>query len=79
MNGQESTSPQRLFFDELQWATISTLAAMQQYLPETELDFFQLLVLHTRQDFYARPIYSGNHNDDVGLHRHCKRIQQDHI
>ena len=40
----------------------ATPAAMQQYLPETELNFFQLLVLHTRQGFYADPIYGGNRN-----------------
>ncbi len=40
----------------------STPAAMQQYETETELDFFQMLVLHTRQGFYADPIYGGNQN-----------------
>ncbi len=37
-------------------------AAMQQYETETDLDFFQMLVLHTRQGFYADPIYGGNKN-----------------
>ena len=32
---------------------------------ETELDFLPLLVLHTRQGFYADPIYGGN-RDHVG-------------
>ncbi|GAC1359521.1 MAG: gluconate 2-dehydrogenase subunit 3 family protein [Ktedonobacteraceae bacterium] len=40
-------------------------AAMQQYETETDLDFFQMLVLHTRQGFYADPIYGGN-KDRVG-------------
>lgn len=40
----------------------STPAAMQQYETETDLDFFQMLVLHTRQGFYADPIYGGNQN-----------------
>jgi gluconate 2-dehydrogenase gamma chain len=35
---------------------------MQQYETETDLDFFQMLVLHTRQGFYADPIYGGNQN-----------------
>lgn len=34
--------------------------AMQQTLTEIELDFFTLLVLHTRQGFYSDPIYGGN-------------------
>lgn len=40
----------------------STPAAMQQYETETDLDFFQMLVLHTRQGFYSDPIYGGNQN-----------------
>ncbi|HLZ80397.1 MAG TPA: gluconate 2-dehydrogenase subunit 3 family protein [Ktedonobacteraceae bacterium] len=40
----------------------STPAAMQQYETETDLEFFQMLVLHTRQGFYADPIYGGNQN-----------------
>jgi gluconate 2-dehydrogenase gamma chain len=43
-------------------AAPSTPAAMQQYETETDLDFFQMLVLHTRQGFYADPIYGGNQN-----------------
>jgi gluconate 2-dehydrogenase gamma chain len=35
---------------------------MQQYETETDLDFFSMLVLHTRQGFYADPIYGGNQN-----------------
>ena len=38
----------------------ATPAAMQQYETETDLGFFQMLVLHTRQGFYADPIYGGN-------------------
>lgn len=33
---------------------------MQQSISEGELSFFHLLVLHTRQGFYADPIYGGN-------------------
>ena len=34
--------------------------ALQQTLTETELEFFPLLVMHSRQGFYADPIYGGN-------------------
>src|SRR5215212_3117470 len=34
--------------------------ALQQIAAEIELDFFPLLVLHTRQGFLADPIYGGN-------------------
>ena len=39
--------------------------AMQQTNAEIDLDFFPLLALHTRQGFYADPIYGGN-KDQVG-------------
>jgi gluconate 2-dehydrogenase gamma chain len=39
--------------------------ALQQTSAEIELDFFPLLALHTRQGFYADPIYGGN-RDHVG-------------
>jgi gluconate 2-dehydrogenase gamma chain len=39
--------------------------AMQQTSAEIDLDFFPLLTLHTRQGFYADPIYGGN-KDRVG-------------
>ena len=39
--------------------------ALQQTFTETELEFFPLLVMHTRQGFYADPIYGGN-KDRVG-------------
>lgn len=39
--------------------------AMQQTSTEIELDFFPLLALHTRQGFYADPVYGGN-KDRVG-------------
>jgi gluconate 2-dehydrogenase gamma chain len=35
---------------------------LQQTSVEVELDFFPLLCLHTRQGFYADPIYGGNKN-----------------
>ena len=39
--------------------------AMQQTSAETDVPFFTLLGLHTRQGFYADPIYGGN-KDRVG-------------
>lgn len=39
--------------------------ALQQIAAEADLDFFPLLVLHTRQGFFADPIYGGN-RDRVG-------------
>jgi gluconate 2-dehydrogenase gamma chain len=39
--------------------------ALQQTLTETDLEFLPLLVMHTRQGFYADPIYGGN-KDRVG-------------
>ena len=39
--------------------------ALQQTSSEQNLDFFELLVTHTRQGFYADPIYGGN-RDRVG-------------
>jgi gluconate 2-dehydrogenase gamma chain len=38
---------------------------LQQTKAEMDLDFFPLLCLHTRQGFYADPIYGGN-RDRVG-------------
>ncbi len=35
-------------------------APLQQTKAEIDLDFFPLLCLHTRQGFYADPIYGGN-------------------
>jgi gluconate 2-dehydrogenase gamma chain len=39
--------------------------ALQQIAAEVDLDFFPLLVLHTRQGFLADPIYGGN-RDRIG-------------
>lgn len=39
--------------------------ALQQIAAEADLDFFPLLVLHTRQGFFADPIYGGN-RDRIG-------------
>jgi gluconate 2-dehydrogenase gamma chain len=36
--------------------------ALQQTSAEADLEFVPLLALHTRQGFYADPIYSGNRN-----------------
>ena len=43
----------------------SSEPALQQTSTEVELDFFPLLVAHTRQGFYGDPIYGGN-KDRVG-------------
>ena len=39
--------------------------ALQQTSTEVDLDFLPLLVVHTRQGFYADPIYGGN-RDRIG-------------
>jgi gluconate 2-dehydrogenase gamma chain len=36
-----------------------------QPIPDDELDFFPMLVLHARQGFYSDPVYGGNH-DHIG-------------
>lgn len=36
-----------------------------QPIPDDELDFFPMLVLHTRQGFYSDPVYGGN-QDHIG-------------
>jgi gluconate 2-dehydrogenase gamma chain len=41
--------------------TSSERAALQQTYAEVDLEFVPLLALHTRQGFYADPIYGGNH------------------
>jgi gluconate 2-dehydrogenase gamma chain len=45
------------------WSPVET--PLQQTSVEIDLDFFPLLALHTRQGFYADPIYGGN-RDRVG-------------
>ena len=44
---------------------VSAEPALQQTSTEVDLDFVPLLVTHTRQGFYADPIYGGN-KDRVG-------------
>ena len=39
---------------------VSSAPALQQTSTEVDLEFFPLLVAHTRQGFYADPIYGGN-------------------
>ena len=36
--------------------------ALQQTLTETGLEFWPLVIMHTRQGFYCDPIYGGNRN-----------------
>ena len=45
------------------WAPVEP--AMQQTSAEVDLAFLPLLALHTRQGFYADPVYGGN-RDRVG-------------
>ena len=39
---------------------VSAEPALQQTSTEVDLDFLPLLITHTRQGFYADPIYGGN-------------------
>ncbi len=39
---------------------VSAEPALQQTSTEVDLEFFPLLITHTRQGFYADPIYGGN-------------------
>jgi gluconate 2-dehydrogenase gamma chain len=41
-------------------STVAGGPALQQTATEVELDFFPLLIVHTRQGFLADPIYGGN-------------------
>lgn len=50
---------------ELSGSTRTHGPALQQTIAEMDLPFFSLLCLHTRQGFYADPIYGGN-RDRVG-------------
>jgi gluconate 2-dehydrogenase gamma chain len=50
---------------ETEEAVAASEPALQQMASEADLPFFPLLVLHTRQGFYADPIYGGN-RDQVG-------------
>jgi gluconate 2-dehydrogenase gamma chain len=61
---EEPTAPQEMEL-ATESATAASEPALQQMAAESDLDFFPLLVLHTRQGFYADLIYGGNH-DHVG-------------
>ena len=50
---------------ETEAALAAAEPALQQMASEADLAFFPLLVLHTRQGFYADPIYGGN-RDHLG-------------
>ena len=58
-------SEERLTDEKAREAFAPSARGMQQAQTEQGLDFFGLLVLHTRQGFYADPIYGGN-RDRVG-------------
>jgi gluconate 2-dehydrogenase gamma chain len=47
---------------ETEAAVAASEPALQQMAAESDLAFFPLLVLHTRQGFLADPIYGGNRN-----------------
>jgi gluconate 2-dehydrogenase gamma chain len=46
-------------------STVAGGPALQQTATEVDLDFFPLLIVHTRQGFLADPVYGGN-RDHVG-------------
>jgi gluconate 2-dehydrogenase gamma chain len=56
---------QRVAEDQVVAAFVPPEPALQQSMVEMGLDFVPLLALHTRQGFYADPIYGGN-RDRVG-------------
>ena len=55
-----SDQPTTLPVSDALGGPVSAEPALQQTLTEVDLDFFPLLVTHTRQGFYADPIYGGN-------------------
>ncbi len=56
----ERPAPPKEADTEAEAAVAAAEPALQQMAAEAELAFFPLLVLHTRQGFYADPIYGGN-------------------
>lgn len=52
--------PTTLAVNDALASPVSGEPALQQTLTEVDLSFFPLLVTHTRQGFYADPIYGGN-------------------
>ena len=63
--GAASTAPAYELIPTAPSAATGGEPALQQTSTETELDFVPLLAMHTRQGFYADPIYGGN-RDRVG-------------
>jgi gluconate 2-dehydrogenase gamma chain len=57
---QSSTSTAPAYALSVAADPAGAVPALQQTSTETELPFVPLLVLHTRQGFYADPIYGGN-------------------
>lgn len=55
-----SDEPTTLAVNDALAGPVSAQPALQQTLTEVDLDFFPLLATHTRQGFYADPIYGGN-------------------
>lgn len=55
-----SDEPTTMAVNDALAGPVSGEPALQQTLTEVDLSFFPLLVTHTRQGFYADPIYGGN-------------------
>jgi gluconate 2-dehydrogenase gamma chain len=55
-------APTTLAVNDALAGPVSPQPALQQTSTEVDLDFLPLLVTHTRQGFYADPIYGGNRN-----------------
>ena len=62
---EESAAPQQADSGDPSESTRTHGPALQQTIAEMDLPFFSLICMHTRQGFYADPIYGGN-RDGVG-------------
>ena len=60
LEGAGTGEPTTLAVTHALGSPVSAEPALQQTSTEIDLDFFPLLVAHTRQGFYADPIYGGN-------------------
>lgn len=57
-----TAAPTTLAVNDAPAGSVSPQPALQQTSTEVDLDFLPLLITHTRQGFYADPIYGGNRN-----------------
>ncbi|BAV48081.1 Uncharacterized protein MLTONO_3178 [Mesorhizobium loti] len=55
-------APRTLAVNDALAGPVSPQPALQQTSTEVDLDFLPLMVTHTRQGYYADPIYGGNRN-----------------